>query len=85
MIDRCRDPSGMEIVLLVGARPYTLPEQAAVELRDRIRRYAPDDRALGYLADRRGRARITTRGGARPPTSLSVEPTSESATPLRTT
>jgi hypothetical protein len=51
MIDRCGDPSGMEIVLLVGARPYTLPERCAIELRDRIRRYAPDDRALGYLAD----------------------------------
>jgi hypothetical protein len=51
MIVRCGDASGTEIVLLVWARPYTLPERAAVELRDRIREHAPDDRALGYLAD----------------------------------
>jgi hypothetical protein len=36
---------------LVGARPYTLPEQSALELRDRIREHASDDRMLGYLAD----------------------------------
>jgi hypothetical protein len=41
----------MEVVLLVGGRPYTLPEQSALELRDRIREHAPDDLALGYLAD----------------------------------
>jgi hypothetical protein len=41
----------MEIVLLVGARPYALPEQSALELRDRIREHAGDDRMLGYLAD----------------------------------
>jgi hypothetical protein len=51
MIDRCGDPSGTEIVLLVGARPYTLPERCAIKLRDRIREQAPDDRTLGYLAD----------------------------------
>jgi hypothetical protein len=51
MIDRCGDPSGTEIILLVGARPYTLPERCAIELRDRIRQRAPDDRTLGYLAD----------------------------------
>jgi hypothetical protein len=28
-----------------------LPTQSAVELRDRIRKHAPDDRALGYVAD----------------------------------
>jgi hypothetical protein len=41
----------MEVVLLVGDRPYTLPEQSALELSNRIREYAPDDLALGYLAD----------------------------------
>jgi hypothetical protein len=41
----------VEIVLLVGARPYALPEQSALELRELIRKHASDDRMLGYLAD----------------------------------
>lgn len=41
----------MEIVLLVGARANALPEQSALEMRDRIREHASDDRMLGYLAD----------------------------------
>jgi hypothetical protein len=41
----------VEIVLLVGARPYVLPERSALELRDRIRERANDDRMLGYVAD----------------------------------
>jgi hypothetical protein len=41
----------VEIVLLVGARPYPLSEQSALELRDLIRERASDDRMLGYLAD----------------------------------
>jgi hypothetical protein len=41
----------VEIVVLVGARPYALPERCAIELRDLIRTRAPDDRRLGYLAD----------------------------------
>jgi hypothetical protein len=41
----------MEIVVLVGARPYALPEHSAIELRDLIRTRVPDDRRLAYLAD----------------------------------
>jgi hypothetical protein len=41
----------VEVVVLVGARPYPLPERSAIELRDLIRTRAPDDRPLGYLAD----------------------------------
>jgi hypothetical protein len=41
----------VEIVVLVGARPYALPERSAIELRDLNRTRAPDDRPLGYLAD----------------------------------
>jgi hypothetical protein len=41
----------VEIVVLVGARSYALPERSAIELRDLIRTRAPDDRPLGYLAD----------------------------------
>jgi hypothetical protein len=41
----------VEIVVLIGARPYALPERSAIELRDLIRTRAPDDRPLGYLAD----------------------------------
>jgi hypothetical protein len=41
----------MEIVFLVGGRSYAIPEQAAIELRDRIREHAGDDRTLADLAD----------------------------------
>jgi hypothetical protein len=41
----------VEIVVLVGARPYALPERSAIELRELIRTRAPGDRPLGYLAD----------------------------------
>jgi hypothetical protein len=41
----------VEIVVLVGARSYALPERSAIELRDLIRTRAPDDRPLGYLVD----------------------------------
>jgi hypothetical protein len=41
----------VEIVVLVGARPYALPEDSAIELRELIRTRAPDDRPLGYLAE----------------------------------
>jgi hypothetical protein len=41
----------MEIVFLVGGRAYSVPEQSAIELRDRIRAHVSDDRTLSYLAD----------------------------------
>jgi hypothetical protein len=41
----------VEIVVLVGARPYALPERSAIELRDLIHTRGPDDPPLGYLAD----------------------------------
>jgi hypothetical protein len=41
----------VEIVVLIGARPYALPERSAIEVRDLIRTRARDDRPLGYLAD----------------------------------
>ena len=41
----------MEIVFLVGGRAYSVPEQSAIELRDRIREHVSDDRTLSYLAD----------------------------------
>jgi hypothetical protein len=41
----------VEVVVLVGAPPYALPERSAIELRDLVRTRAPDDRPLSYLAD----------------------------------